>query len=349
MNSLALLLRPVSWLYGAAVWVRGKCYDLGVFRVDRVSVPVISVGNMSAGGTGKTPLVEYLVRMLLAERLRVAVVSRGYRRTTSGSFLVSDGTTLSVTAGEAGDEPYQIARKFPRAVVIVDERRARAAAVAVRDHAAQVIILDDGFQHRALGRDLDIVAVDSTKPLRTMPLLPSGLRRDVMRSLERAGVLVYSRCADPAHAHEELGEAASAAECCVRADARRCVSIAGTGEIPLSALPGSTAVAFCAIGDPLSFRRSIEDAGCTVLDFQTYPDHHEFADADLEMVRVSADERRPDHVLTTEKDAMRLIGRTGLAALLPRTTSYLEIECRMLRGEERFRERVLGVARRSAA
>ncbi len=349
MNSLALLLRPVSWLYGAAVWIRGRCYDLGVLGSAAMSVPVISVGNMTAGGTGKTPLVEYLVSLLLEEHLRVAVVSRGYARATSGPFVVSDGSRLFGSARESGDEPYQVARKFPRAVVIVDEEKSRAAATAVREFGADVVIVDDGFQHRALGRALDIVTVDSTKSLRTMPLLPSGLRRDVMRSLARAGVLVYSRCEDDAHNHETFGEAASALVCCVRSEPRRCVPLTGAEELPLSALSGATAVAFCAIGDPGSFLRTLEDAGCTVLKLHTYPDHHAFNESDLGAIRRSVEAARPVHVLTTEKDAVRLIGDSGLVRLLPPNTSYVEIACRMIRGEEKFRELIRTTSRRRAA
>ena len=165
------LLLPFAWLYAVPITLRNTLFDRGVLKQRAVNVPVISVGNLTVGGTGKTPLVEYIVRYLLALGRRVGVVSRGYKRRSKGVVVVSDGRELRVDARDAGDEPMQIASAFPQAIVVVGERRFDAAQEAVR-LGAEVIVVDDGFQHRYLKRDLNIVVVDSTNDVTAEALLP---------------------------------------------------------------------------------------------------------------------------------------------------------------------------------
>jgi tetraacyldisaccharide 4'-kinase len=294
-------------------------------------------------------LVEYLLRALLPAGVRVAVVSRGYRRAGTGTHVVSDGRTLFGTALTGGDEPFQIARKFREAIVIVDERKHRAARAAVEEFGAQVVLVDDGFQHRALGRDLDIVVVDSTKALRDMSLLPAGRRRDLMGAMRRADAVVYSRCDDPGHGHEPFPEAAGVLRCCVRHALARCVGIRDGAERPLAELRGASAVAFCAIGDPASFRKSIEEAGCTLKGFYAYPDHHPLSLSALEEIRACVESAQADHLLTTEKDAVRISADPNLMGALPLQASYLEVAHEFVRGEGEFLNLLRSVALRSAA
>jgi len=155
-------------------------------------VPVVSVGNITTGGTGKTPVVEWIVRHFLNQNLKVAVVSRGYRRTSRGTVVVSDGRSVLAAPDIGGDEAFQIARKFPAAIVVVDERRIRGARVALTNFGAKVVVLDDGFQHRSLHRTLDIVMVDAVPGLRRIRMLPAGLRREPVASLKRATIVVLS-------------------------------------------------------------------------------------------------------------------------------------------------------------
>lgn len=192
MNIVQLMLLPFSWLYGLTMILRNWCFEVGVFHVEQVSVPVISVGNMTAGGTGKTPMVEYLIRFYLKAGNKVAVLSRGYQRDTNGTQIVSDGSNLEMTAEESGDEPYQIARKFPNVMVIVDEKRSRAAQIAINRFQPDVILLDDGFQHRGIERQLDIVMIDGRKALDRISLLPVGLRREPLSGLQRANLMAIS-------------------------------------------------------------------------------------------------------------------------------------------------------------
>ena len=167
---------------------RNILFDVGVLPVTAVSVPVISVGNMTAGGTGKTPLVERIVEYLLLRGHRVAVVSRGYGRRSHGVIVVSDGKSVKVDAEHGGDEPVQMQGNSES--VCHCRRAARAAGTAVTDLGARVIVLDDGFQHRYLKRDLNIVVVDA-RTVSQERLLPAGMRREWFSGVRRAGL----RCA----------------------------------------------------------------------------------------------------------------------------------------------------------
>ncbi|MBM2840054.1 MAG: tetraacyldisaccharide 4'-kinase, partial [Bacteroidetes bacterium] len=187
------LLIPFSWLYGFIIYCRNKAFDWKLLDSVEVGVPVISVGNLTMGGTGKTPLVEYIVKLCLAKGRKVAVVSRGYKRESGGVVVVSDGKSLLANAAQAGDEPVQIAKKFPGAIVIVGERRVDAARMAIDEFGVNAIVLDDGFQHRFLRRDLDILVLDARKDLSRIPMIPAGERREPLASIKRANVVAFSR------------------------------------------------------------------------------------------------------------------------------------------------------------
>ncbi|MFH2004154.1 MAG: tetraacyldisaccharide 4'-kinase, partial [Bacteroidota bacterium] len=188
-----IFLLPLSFLYSIIIFIRNLFYDIRVFGVNRVNVPVISIGNLTAGGTGKTPVIEYLVNYFKRKNIKVAVISRGYKRNTKGTLVVSDGSSIIAKPEQAGDEPYQIAVRFQEAVVIVDENRFRGAKLAVEKYKPEVILLDDSFQHRRIHRDLDIVLIDVTKPPHKEYMLPAGLRREPLSSLKRTNVLLFTR------------------------------------------------------------------------------------------------------------------------------------------------------------
>ena len=196
------MLLPLSWVYGAVIAARNAAFDTGIFRCRSAGVPLIAVGNMTAGGTGKTPVVEMLVRLLRQRGVSPGVISRGYGRTGRGVVVVADRECVYADAGTGGDEPVQIARKFPGVPVVVGERRFEAAVTAVRRCGAQVIISDDGFQHRWLHRDCDLVVVDGSSDLAAEPLLPAGVRREPMRALRRAHMVALTGCRDAGEAAE---------------------------------------------------------------------------------------------------------------------------------------------------
>ncbi len=347
LNFVSIVLIPFSWLFAVIVRIRNWCYDAGILPVQQVSVPVVSVGNMTTGGTGKTPLIEYLIRTLTEMGKTVAVVSRGYGRSTYGTQIVSDGKTLLGNASTAGDEPWQIARKFPGVAVIVDEKKVRAAQLASR-YAVNVILLDDGFQHRALKRDMDIVVLDSTKDVRSMRVLPAGHRREPMSSLKRATMLAFSRCSQPGRTHPEYSRYTNAPSLCMNAVPKKLISFSGNQTLQLTGCQGKSCVAFAGIGNPTSFEATLKNIGFTVMEFVEYPDHHRYSESDIAAIGEKVKRLRPDILITTEKDAMRLLPHhkqngDSLAHLF-----YLTIEQEIIRGESLLRQSLETLFQRSA-
>jgi tetraacyldisaccharide 4'-kinase len=302
------ILVILSWFYGAAVVLRNAAFHAGLLSVRKAGVPVISVGNMTAGGTGKTPLVEYLVGQCLSRNIRVAVVSRGYGRTSSGVTVVSDGRALYAAAETGGDEPVQIARRFPAAIVVVGERRVEAATRAVKDLGAGLVIMDDGFQHRYLHRDLDIVVVDAGKDVRHNPLLPRGTRREPLHSFRRAGVVMFSRIGAPEQlpaATRDLAPWFSGPVAGMTSVPDGFRTLDGVAVDPALIQQG-IGFAFCGIGDPEGFLTSLRAIGVRISAHDWYPDHHRFTERDMQNIRKRAAEHGASFLMTTEKDAMRL-------------------------------------------
>jgi tetraacyldisaccharide 4'-kinase len=294
--------------YRAAVTLRGWLYRRGWLARHRLSRPVISVGNLEAGGTGKTPLVVLLAGWLQEAGLRVAVVSRGWRGQAAGAVnVVSDGLRVLLSAREAGDEPYLLARMLPGVAVLTGARRHEPGRVAT-GLGAEVIVLDDGFQHLALARDLDIVVLGER--FASGRLLPRGLLREPVSALGRAHafVLTAPRGAELAGwlARRFPGKPSFAARH-LPVGLRQ---IGGEAELPPESLSGRPVVAFCAIGAPERFRRTLQELSAEVRDFRTFPDHHRFGRPELTALAQAA-RREQAMLVTTEKDAARLEGPLG--------------------------------------
>lgn len=325
---MKILLLPISWLYGLFVVLRNACYDLRLFRIRSVGAPVISVGNITVGGTGKTPLVEFLVRRLLDEGLRVAVLSRGYKRSTGGTLVVSDGNSLLATAEDGGDEPYQIALKFPSAIVVVDEVRSRGAALAVQKHGADVVILDDGFQHRQLKRDLDIVLIDAEQPPYRTWLLPAGRRRELIAGLKRASALVISHWSEMKG--EEVGgrsrRITRVPQFAAEFRPKELVHVYNGIRRPAEEVRGKRCLAFCGIGRPDSFERMLVSYGADVREFIRFSDHHHYASVDWQRIAERIAATAAEFALTTEKDAVRLMTGEAERVLGIHPLYYVELE-----------------------
>jgi tetraacyldisaccharide 4'-kinase len=308
---LKYLLLPFSWLYGLAIGCRNLAFDVGILKSEGVGVPVISVGNMTMGGTGKTPLVEYIVGVCLAKGRRVAVVSRGYKRESGGVLVVSDGERAIVDAATGGDEPVQIARKYPKAIVVVGERRVDAARKAVGEMNANVVVLDDGFQHRYLRRDLDIAVVDARKNLYRTWMIPAGGRREPMSSIRRAQLVAFSR-ADTVNEgggwERWLSNQYRGPKIHYRYKLDRIVQVGSDVGLSARDLKGKKVMLFSGIGDHQDFVRQMESAGIEVVGDARFPDHHTYSEADLKWVVSRVTQSGADGLLTTEKDYVRLSG-----------------------------------------
>ncbi len=345
------LLLPLAWLYAAPIALRNKLFDWGVLKQRAVNVPVISVGNLTVGGTGKTPLVGYVVRSLLGLGRRVGVVSRGYKRRSKGVVAVSDGRTVFVDARDAGDEPMQIASAFPHAIVVVGERRFDAAQEAVR-LGAEVIVADDGFQHRSLKRDLNIVVVDSTNDVTTEALLPAGRLREPLTGLARADLVAFS------HADEGTPDILEAKlrpffggqyiRFCYRIrDVRRANDDAA---VSLDAVRAMRLVGFSGIGNHEAFIHQLNKERFMIVSDLRFADHHRYGDVDLSLLEYAAEAANADAIITTEKDIVRLRAEKDIAQKLfdRHVVFYVGIDVEILGGKDILHARITQTLRGTA-
>jgi tetraacyldisaccharide 4'-kinase len=339
-----IVLLPLAWLYGGVVMVRNLFFDTGIFWTKSVSVPVISVGNLTVGGTGKTPIVEYIVGVFLSHGISVAVVSRGYGRVTRGTVVVSDGNKVLVPADEAGDEPFQLARKFPSAAVVVDERRTRGARFAVDRLGAEAIVLDDGFQHRWLKRDLDMLVIDIEHPPYATHLLPAGRRRELLRGAKRAQAVVYSRWSDQYGTSVSQKMNIRVPEFRAQFIVSAVVNLTSGRKESVEVLKGRPCVAFCGIARPDSFRRILIESGIVVKEFLTFRDHHRYSENDLMDIAERCKSLGLRMVVTTEKDAARLSNEVEQRLLSSVSLYYIELATKVME-EENFEKLLLKTTR----
>lgn len=336
-------LSPIAALYGLVVRVRMWAYRRGWRTSARLPGRVISVGNVTVGGTGKTPVVILLATWLLAEGRRVAILSRGYKRTGGAPrLLVSDGTQLLVGPSEAGDEPFLIARRCPQAIVAVGSDRAALGRWVLERCPVDVFILDDGFQHLSLHRDVDLVLLDATDAKGLGALLPAGRLREPLQGLARAHGVVITRADSSSNVdavrhriQPYVGSIPDPIEAVFRPEFL--VAVVGGHQQPLTWCQGKTAWLVSGIGNSGSFSGSIRALGIVVVGETAFKDHHEYR-AD-EVVRIKAQAQRAGAVLvlTTEKDAGKL------ASLLAPGDPWwaLRIDADVVKGEEQLRTLVL--------
>lgn len=299
-----------GWLYGLAGRVRAALYRRGWLVRRTLPVPVISVGNLTVGGTGKTPLVIRLAEWLVGEGRRVAILSRGYRRARSASRLVvSDGASLLVGPEEAGDEPYLIARRCPGAIVAVGADRYELGRWILDRFPVECILLDDGFQHLALHRDADLLLVDATDIDGLRAVFPAGRLREPIDAAARATMIVVTKADRPQQAAAVVESlrpivAAPVAQAVFRPETM--VSVKSGALEPLSRCRGKTALLCSGIADPESFRTLAIRLGMTPVDSLIYRDHHRYTGEDVSNVRAKAAAVKADMIVTTEKDAGKL-------------------------------------------
>ncbi|MFH0988908.1 MAG: tetraacyldisaccharide 4'-kinase [bacterium] len=333
------LLLPLSSLYGVGVALRNLFFDIGLLQSSKLSVPVVSIGNLLAGGVGKTPLVEFIVNNLQLRGFKVAVVSRGYGRKTNGTLTVSNGKDILATASEAGDEPLQMAEKLSDVIVIVDEQRVRGANVAIDQYGANVIVLDDGFQHRYICRNLDIVILTASELEQHEPLLPAGNRRDTWSSLNRASLIAVNRFRDLDHFNQLKERLLQKVQKPIIGIETRIVAVhrASTGfSINVQNLKTKKGFLLSGIGAPQSFEQTIRAMGVEIKHHEAFSDHHPYTDSDLARVTALAATTASDYIFTTEKDLMRIraLGEIGKNFLASQPVFWVEIALAVVSGED---------------
>lgn len=319
---------PLSVLYGWIVYIRNKCYDWGWFSSRAYPVPTLCVGNLSVGGSGKTPMVEWLLRHVPATK-KVAVLSRGYRRKSQGFQMATAGST----AAQIGDEPLQIARNFPGAIVAVDANRQRGIEKLVSLESPDLILLDDAFQHRKVRPARSILLTACDELYTEEPYLPAGNLRDHRSQARRADLIVVTKC--PADMSEEqkerirqrlnpaAGQGLAFASLCYGEprDARG-------RAFPFETLLKQPVTLVTGIARPEPLLRYLQDRGVR-FEHIGFGDHHDFTDKDLRLL----EHRKP--ILTTEKDAVRLQGKLRDFWVLPVRHCFAP-------GEEAVMEQFLG-------
>ena len=346
-------LLPLSWLYGLGVKIRNMLFEIGILHSESFDVPVISVGNITVGGTGKTPHVEYLID-LLKDKAKVAVLSRGYKRRTRGFVIADDKATVRTV----GDEPLQMKRKYGNDITVaVDRKRCHGIRQLIsEENDIDVILLDDAFQHRYVKPGVNILLVDYHRLIIYDKLLPAGRLREPLSGKNRADIVIVTKCPHDLKPMEyrvitkamNLFPFQRLYFTCL--DYKNITPVFGGEERPLDSIGKDCHILLLTgIASP---RQMIEDLSprCSNITPLTFGDHHAFTSSDVNLINNKfAAMPKPKMIITTEKDATRLIGLEGLGEEVRSAMYALPVKIRfMLEQEESFNEKIIGYVRKNS-
>jgi len=346
-------LQPLSWFYGLGVRFRNTLFETGFLKSRSFSIPVISVGNITVGGTGKTPHVEYLIR-LLQDHSRVAVLSRGYKRKSHGFQIANE----SSTARTIGDEPFQMKQKFPKVIIAVDKNRVHGIeALNQKYQDIDVILLDDAFQHRYVKPGINILLVDYHRLIIYDTLLPAGRLREPLTGKNRADMVIITKCPKDLKPMEyrvitkamdlypyqqiffttlEYGELTPLFK-------------KEAPTVNLDKLKDHNVLLLTGIASPRQMKEDLTPV-VSKLSMLSFPDHHAFSQKDIEQISSEfAKLPSPKCIITTEKDAARFIGLEGLSNEIKENIYILPVRITfMLNQEEKFNENIIGYVRKNS-
>jgi tetraacyldisaccharide 4'-kinase len=328
---LRLILRLASVCYLIDIQFRNFMYSLGLLKVRHAKATVISIGNITTGGTGKTPLVVWLCKRIISD-YQCAILTRGYKSEAQEHMSLSAKET-----GHFTDEPAIFAESCPEVKVIVNPDRVAGAEEATIKFGTKVLIMDDGFQHRRLSRDLDIVTLDATEPFGYGRTLPAGLLREPVSSLKRADAVVITRCDEVAeNKSSELEEKLRL----INPDmviartihAPAYVKSIINKEISFEELKSKKVYAFCGIGNPDSFLNTVKKTGAEIVGLKIFNDHHHYTEACITDIYEQAEKLKADLLLTTQKDHNKITRPASSKIEIP--LAYIAIEIKFLSGQE---------------
>ena len=346
IRALLALLFGLSCVFRFVVAIRYWLYDIGVLRRFPLGCQVISIGNVTAGGTGKTPVTEKFARELTAAGRKVAILSRGYRRKEAPwwqraftqvmepPIVVSDGHHVLEDAATGGDEPYMLANNLPGVCVIVDRNRVKAGRWAIRHYGCDTLILDDGFQYQRLKHSLEVVLVDKTNPFGNGHMLPRGVLREPAKHIARADVIFLTKSdGDTAEVTAQIRELNSKAEIIECRHAPRMLKdVWSREELPLEWLKGKTLASLSGIAVPQGFEDSLRKLGAKVIWCERYADHHRYDASEIIYALNRTSDLGAEALITTEKDAVRF----PQLKTTPVPCYYLRVDIEILRGAENF-------------
>lgn len=350
---LLALLKQLSHIYRTIVQLRLFCYENGILRYHTLGCQVISVGNLTVGGTGKTPVVEIFARELSKEGRKVAIISRGYKKSKppilqriankltlhdrrSPPRVVSDGRQLLLDSAMSGDEPYMLASNLPNVAVLVGKDRVKSGRYAINKFGCDTLILDDGFQYLSLKPRVQIVLVDKTNPFGNGNVLPRGILREPIKNIKRANFVFITKSdgknVEPLRKRiKALNPQAEIIEC--RHCPRYLKNAFSNERKELDALKGMRVITLSGIAAPRGFEQSLEDFGAELLNCHRFADHHRYTQQELINIVNNASELKADAIITTEKDAVRLpkLDRCDVPIY------YLRVDIEILNGTRDFK------------
>jgi tetraacyldisaccharide 4'-kinase len=301
---LLVILMPPSLAYALMQFLRVSLYRAGVLNSRRLPRPVISVGNITVGGTGKTPVSALIARLIMEKGLRVAILSRGYGGSLEGeTAVVCDGTHIFLTARECGDEPLLLARTIPGVLVVIGSDRYAAGRLAMKRLNPDIFLLDDGYQHLRLHRDLNILLLDYTLPFGNGWCMPGGMLREPVSAARRADLVIRTRCPVDAHAGAVVP---GRPHCCARHLLGGASPQTGGTALPLTALCGRKMLAFAGIAEPGLFFEGLREQGLDLIATLEFPDHAEYGQTEFAKISAAIKGSAAEFVLTTEKDGVKL-------------------------------------------
>ena len=350
MRVLLAFLKALSFLFAFVVSVRYLLYKAGILRRYPLGIQVISIGNVTAGGTGKTPVTELFARTLAAKGRKVAILSRGYRRKEASwwqrmftqvidpPLVVSDGKRVRLDSAVGGDEPYMLASNLPGVAVVVDRDRVKAGRYAIKRLGCDTIILDDGFQYQRLKHSVEVVLVDATNPFGNGNMLPRGILREPVRHLKRADIIFLTKCrGDVSETIVEIRKYNKKAEIVKCSHSPKVLKdVWSREEFPLSWLEGKTVCTLSGIASPKGFENSLRHLGAKVVWCERYADHHRYDSSEILYALNRTADMGSDALVTTEKDAVRF----PRFETVPVKCLYLRIAIDILDGVENFKKMV---------
>ncbi len=344
-----LLLFPLSWLYGLVVFIRNQMYDLNILNSTEFDIPVISVGNLTVGGTGKTPHVEYLVK-LLKDKFEVATLSRGYKRKTTGFLQVETDSSVS----EVGDEPLQIKNRFPEITVSVCENRVQGVENLLqpdKEKIPDVVILDDAFQHRRITAGINILLIDYNRPVKEDQLLPVGRLRERPSQMQRANIIIFTKCPEEVTPimrrilQKDVGLLPYQSLFFSTLEYEKLKPVFSAKRLDKTFYSDKTHSILAVTG--IAFPKPVHDylnRFAEHFEDLTFPDHHQYSETDIEIILQNLESLSGKNkiIVTTEKDSMRLKDRKDLPDELKKVLYYLPVGVKFLENEGKdFNKKIL--------